>query len=174
MYLRTFKIDVLTWNIWIWTVYCTKTSMSSSLKNDETKIRSFNWYQYAIDRRKRHQRSQQAFVLKTSWRRLSSCFSEYVFKTSSKRLDWDDYIYLRHTNSEDIIKRCSRRFDHDEYIRLAHASSRCVLDVFKTFFGRLAKASSRNLQDKSKMCSKMSWKDVFKTSSRRFKDVSSS
>ena len=57
------------------------------------------------------------------WRRLSSSSSENVFKTSSRRLD------------------------QDQYIRLGHTSSRRLQNVFKTSSRRLAKTSSRHLQD---------------------------
>ena len=38
-------------------------------------------------------------VLKTSWRGLSSLFSEYVFKTSSRRLGQDEHIRLCQASS---------------------------------------------------------------------------
>ena len=76
-------------------------------------------------------------VLKTSWRGLSSLFSEYVFKTSSRRLlDQGEYIRLDHKSSEDAFKTSSRRLGQDEYIRLCQDSSR-----------RLAKMSLRHLQN---------------------------
>ena len=92
-------------------------------------------------------------VLKTSWRRLSSSSSKDVFKTSSRRLDQDEYVRLSLTSSEDVFKTSSRRLGQDQYIRLGHTSSRRLQDVFKT--------SSRRLQD------------VFKTSSRRLAKTSS-
>ena len=52
-------------------------------------------------------------LMKTSWRRLSSFSSEGVFKTSSRRLDQDKYIYLNHTSSEDAFKTSLRRLDQD-------------------------------------------------------------
>ena len=77
--------------------------------------------------------------------------SEEVFKTSSRRLDQDEYVRLSLTSSEDVFKTSLRRFGQDQYICLGHMSSRRLQDVFKT--------SSRSLQD------------VFKTSSRRLQDV---
>ena len=62
--------------------------------------------------------SQQTFVL---------------MKTSSRRLDEDEYIRLTHTSS--------RGLHQDQHIRLGHSSSRRLQDVFKT--------SSRHLQDVS-------------------------
>ena len=57
-----------------------------------------------------HVRTQQAFVL---------------MKTSSRRLDQDEYVRLSLTSSEDVFKTSSRR--------LAKTSSRHLQDVFKTF-----------------------------------------
>ena len=85
---------------------------------------------------------------------------------------------------EDVLKTSfvfvfGRRLDQDEYVRLSLASSEDVfktswsrpiysswLYVFKTSSRRLAKTSSKRLQDVLK--------NVFKTSSRRLQDVSSS
>ena len=90
-------------------------------------------------------------ALKPSSRRISSSSSEYVFKTSSRRLDQGEYVPLSLTFSEDVFKTLSRRLGQDQYIRLGHMSSRRLQDVLKT--------SSRCLQN------------VFKTSSRRLQDV---
>ena len=98
----------------------------------------------------------ETFVLmKTSWRRLSSSSSEDVFKTSSRRLDQDEYVRLSLTSSEDVFKTSSRRLGQDQYIRLGHTSSRRLQDVFKT--------SSR--------CLEKHLQDIFKTSSRRLQDI---
>ena len=81
--------------------------------------------------------TQQTFVsMKTSWRRLSSSSSKDVFKTSSRRLDEDEYILINHTSSEDVFKTSSRRLGQDQYIRLVHTSSRRLQDIFKTFWRR--------------------------------------
>ena len=80
--------------------------------------------------------AQQTFVLmKTSWRCLSSSSAGDIFKTSSRRLDQDEYIYLT------------------QYIRLGHTSWR-LQDVFKTSSRRLAKTSARHLQDVFKTSSR--------------------
>ena len=94
-------------------------------------------------------------VSKTSWGRLSSSSSEDVLKSSSRRLDQDEYIHLTHTCSEDVFKTSSIRLDQDQYICLGHTSSRRLQDLFKRSSRRLAKTSS----------------DVFTTSSRRLQDV---
>ena len=62
-------------------------------------------------------------------------FSVRLQKTSSRRLDQDEYIHLTHMSS--------RRLDQDQYIRLGHTSSRRLQDIFKT--------SSRRLQVVFKM-----------------------
>ena len=88
-------------------------------------------------------------------------------KTSSRRLDQDEYIRLTHTSSEDVFKTSSTCVDQDQYNRLGHTSSRRLQDVFKTSLRRLAKTSSKRLQD----IFKTSCKNVFKTPSRLFQDV---
>ena len=103
-------------------------------------------------------------ALKMSWRRLSFSSSENVLKTSSRRLDQDEYVHLGLTSSEDIFKTSSRRVGQDQYIRLGHASSRRFQEVFKT--------SSRHLQDVFKTF----WRrlqNLFKTPSRRLAKMSS-
>ena len=95
--------------------------------------------------------AQQTFVLmKTSF--------AFIFKTSSRRLDQDEYVCLSLTSSLDVFKKSSRRLNQDQYIRLGHTSSRC-----------LAKTSSRSFQD----VFKTSCKNVFQTSSRRLANISS-
>ena len=90
-------------------------------------------------------------------------------KTSSKRLDQDQYIRLRHTSSrhlqhfssrlQDVFKTPSRRLQDDLQIRfqdifkhlqdILKTSSRSFEDVFKTSSSRLAKMGSRQFQDES-------------------------
>ena len=104
-------------------------------------------------------------VLKTSF--------VFVFrrrlKTSSRRLDQDEYVHLNLS----LQKTSSRRLGQDQYIHLVHTSSRrlqdvlprCLQDVFKTSSRRLAKTYSRHLQDVFKTF----WKclqDIFKTFSK--------
>ena len=75
-------------------------------------------------------------------------------KTSSRRLDQDQYIRLGHTSSrrlQDVFKTSSRR--------LQDVLPRCLQDVFKTSSRRLAKTSSRHLQDVLQRY----LQDVFKT-----------
>ena len=83
-------------------------------------------------------------VLKTSWRRLSS--------SSSIGLDQDEYIRLNHTSSEDVFKT--------SWSRPIFSSSPCV---FKTSSRRLAKTSSKRLEDVLKTSSRGP-QDIFKTS----------
>ena len=91
-------------------------------------------------------------ILQTSWRRLLSLSSEdNIFKTSSRRLDEDDYIHLDHTFSEDVFKTPWSWGIYSPWSYTFKTSSRYLQDVFKT--------SSRRLQD------------VFKISSKRLQDV---
>ena len=78
------------------------------------------------------------FVLKTSWRRLSSLSSEDVFKTPWSRPIYSSWRYVFKT-SQDVFKTSSRR--HQEIFK------RCCQDILKT--------SSKGLED--------SCKDFFKT-----------
>ena len=86
--------------------------------------------------------AQQTFVLmKTSWRCLSSSSSEDVLiKTNMFALA------LR------LQKTSSRRLGQNQYIRLGHTSSRLLQGGFNTSLRRLAKASSRHLQDVFQRC----------------------
>ena len=107
-------------------------------------------------------------------------------KTSSRRLDQDEYVHLSLMSSEDVFKTSSRRLGQDQYIRLGYTSSRRLQDVFKTSSRRLAKTSSRHLQDvllrrfqevfktSSRLLAKMCSRRLSKMSSRPFQDVSSS
>ena len=88
---------------------------------------------------------------------------EDVLKTSSRRVDQDEYIRLSHSSSEDVFKTSSSRLDQDHYNRLGHTSSRRFQDVFKTSSRCLAKTSSRRLQNV--------FKTSAKTSSRHLQDV---
>ena len=92
---------------------------------------------------RRNVASQQTFVLiKTSWRRLEDAFRLRLQKTSWRHLEdvlVKINIFVLAIRLQDVFKTSSRR--------LAKTSSRHLQDVFKTF--------SRRLQD------------VFKTSSRR-------
>ena len=78
----------------------------------------------------------------SSWRRLMSLSSEDVFKTSSRRLEQDEYARLSLTSTEDVFKTSSRC--------LAKMSSRSVKDVFKTCWRRL-QDMQRYFQDVFKM-----------------------
>ena len=142
-----------------------------------------NWMKHTgpISNRRFQRASQQTFILmKTSWRRPENAFrlledvliKTNIFtllirlqKTSSRRLDQDQYIRLGHTSSrrlQDVFKTSSRR--------LQDVLPRRLQDVFKTSSRRLAKTSSRHLQDVFKTF----WRrlqNVFKTSSRRLQDV---
>ena len=97
-------------------------------------------------------------ILKTSWRRLLSLTSEDVFKTSSRRLNQDQYFRLRHTSwrrLQDVFKTSSRRLAKTSSRLLAKTSSKRLQGVCKN----VVKTSSRCLQD------------VLKASSRHFQDI---
>ena len=62
-----------------------------------------------------------------------------LMKTTSRRLDQDEYIHLSHTSSEDVSKTSSRRLGQDQYISLGHTPSRHLPDLLKTSLICLAK-----------------------------------
>ena len=72
-----------------------------------------------------------------------------LMKTSSRRLDEDEYILINHTSSENVYKMFSIRLGQDQYIRLVHTSLRSLAitslshlqDVFNTSSRRLANTS---------------------------------
>ena len=64
------------------------------------------------------------------------CLDEDVFKTSSRRLGQDEYVRLSLTSSEDVLKTSWSRPIYSSW-----------LYIFKTSSRRLAKRSSRHLQD---------------------------
>ena len=67
------------------------------------------------------------------WRRLWSSSSEDILtKTSSRRLDQDQYIRLTHTSSEDVCKMSWSRPIYWSYV--FKTSSRRLQDVFKTYY----------------------------------------
>ena len=101
------------------------------------------------------------------WRRLSSSSSEDVFKTSSKRLNQDEYIRLSYMSSEDVFKTSWSRPIYSSWpYGLQEVLQKRLQDIFKTS-SRL-KMSSRHLQD---VLSRRH-QDVFKTSSRRLAKAS--
>ena len=98
-------------------------------------------------------------------------------------LHQDEYIRLTHTSSE-VFKTSSRRLDQDQYTCLGYKSSRRLQDVLKTSSRRpqdVFKTSSRRLQDVLKpssrrlqnvfVASSRRLQDILKTSSRRFQEV---
>ena len=100
------------------------------------------------------------------WRRLEDVFCLRLQKTSSRRLDQDEYVRLSLTSSEDVFKTSWSRPIYSSWPYIVKTSgkmySRHLQDVFKTFWRRVQdvfETSSRRLA---------------KMSSRRFQDVSSS
>ena len=108
---------------------------------------------YAISRREKSKPSKHS----SWWRCLEDVFGLRLQKTSSRRLDQDEYIRLSHTSSEDVFKTSSRRFQD-----VFKTSSRRLQDVLKT--------SSRRLQDVLKTSSSCLL-DVFKTFWKRLQDI---
>ena len=110
------------------------------------------------------------------WRRLEKVLkTSYLFKTSSRCLDQDEYVCLSHTPSEDVFKMSSKLLDQDQHIRLGHTSSKRLQDVLQNLFQDIFTTSSRRLQDISKTScqdiSKKSCQDVFNISLKLLQEV---
>ena len=106
----------------------------------------------------------------SSWRRLSYSSAEDVFKTSSRRLDQDQYIRLSHTSSKDVFKTSSRCLTGTNIFVLVirlQAIFQTFSITFKTFLRRLAKTSLGRFQN----LFKTSCKNFFNTSSIRLQDI---
>ena len=84
---------------------------------------------------------------------------ENILKTSSGRLDQDQYSRLTHTSLEDVLIKTN-----------IFVLAIQLQDVFKTFSRRLKDVLPRCLQDIFKTSSKH-FEDIFKTSSRRLQDI---
>ena len=89
------------------------------------------------------------FVSKTSWRRLQDMSLSHVFKTSSKRLQRNNFLSSKTSwrHLEDVFKTFSRRLEHvfarrledvleDKKLlrwrRVQDLFKKCLEDVFKT------------------------------------------
>ena len=97
---------------------------------------------------------------------LEDVFGLRLQKTSSRRLDQDEYIRLTHTSSEDVFKTSSSRPTYSSWSYVFKTSSRRFQDVLKT--------SSRHLQDVFKTYYQVKvflvtqFQDIFETYSKRF------
>ena len=80
-------------------------------------------------------------------------------KTSSRRLDQDEYVHLSLTSPEDVLVKTNIFVLAIRLQDVFKTFSRRLQDVFKTFSRRLQDVLQKRLQD------------IFKTSSRRFEDV---
>ena len=119
--------------------------------------------------------TQRTFVLmKTSSKSLEDVFRLGLQKTSSRRLDQDEYVCPSLTSSEDEFKTSSNVLVKTNILALAMR----LQDVFQRRLQNVFKTSTRRLQDvfktSSRLLAQTSWRhlqNVFKTSSRRFEDV---
>ena len=131
---------------------------------------------YVISRREKSKPSKHS----SWWRCLEDVFGLRLQKTSSRRLDQDEYIRLTHTSSEDVFKTSSSRSTYSSWSYVFQTSSRRPQDIFKTSsrcFENVFKTSSRHLQDVFKTYYQVKvflvtqFQDVFETYSKRFWDV---
>ena len=100
-------------------------------------------------------------------------------KTSSRRLDQDEYVRLSLTSSEDVFKTSWSRPIYSSWSYVFKTSSRRFQEVFKRSSRYLQDVLLRRFQDFFKMSSRR-LQDILKTSSsifkmfsRSFQDVSS-
>ena len=101
------------------------------------------------------------------WRRLEDVFRLCLQKTSSIRLDQDEYVRLSLTSSEDVSKTYWSRPIYSSWPHAFKTFSRRFQEVFKTSRKNLFKTSSRCFED----VFRMSCQDVFKTSLKRLHNV---
>ena len=80
-------------------------------------------------------------------------------KTSSRRLDQDEYVRLSLTSSEDVFKTSWSRPIYSSWLYVFKTFSRCFEDVLQKGLQNMFKTSSRRFED------------VFKTSSRRLEKL---
>ena len=84
----------------------------------------------------------------SSWRRyLEDFFRLHLQKTSSRRLDEDEYILINHTSSEDVLVKTNIFVLSIRLQDVFKTFSRRLQDIFKTSSRRLANTSWRHLQD---------------------------
>ena len=102
-------------------------------------------------------------ILLSKWKKEATQQTFVLMKTSSRRLDQDEYVRLSLTPSEDVLKTSWRRLGQGQYIRLGYTSSRPLRDVFKTSSRRLQDVLQKRLQD--------IFKTFWKTSSGHLQDV---
>ena len=90
-------------------------------------------------------------------------------KTSSRRLDQDEYVRLSLTSSEDVFKTSWSRPIYSSWLYVFKTFSRCFEDVLQKGLQNMFKTSSRRFEDVFKTSSRRLEKllqDIFKTSSR--------
>ena len=101
------------------------------------------------------------------WRRLEDVLKKSFIVLFRRHLHQDEYISLSRTSSEDVLKTSSRRLDQDQYICLGHmfktsskhlqdVLQRCLQDVFKTYH-KVKLFLLKRLQDSYEMYSTRFW-----------------
>ena len=115
---------------------------------------------------------QQTFVLiKKSWRRLEEVFCLRLQKTSSRRLDKDQYVRLSLTFSEDVFKVSWSRPIYSSWSYVFKTFSRRLQEVLQKHLQDIFKTSSKRPQDIFKKSCQNVFKTSWKRSSRHLQDV---
>ena len=115
---------------------------------------------------------QQTFVLmKKSWRRLEEVFCLRLQKTSSRRLDKDQYVRLSLTFSEDVFKVSWSRPIYSSWSYVFKTFSRRLQEVLHKHLQDIFKTSSKRPQDIFKKSCQNVFKTSWKRSSRHLQDV---
>ena len=99
------------------------------------------------------------------WRRLEDVFRLHLQKTSSRRLDQDEYVRLSLTSSRRLQDVLVKTNIFALAIHLQDVLQKRLQDIFKTSSRRFEE-SSRRFEESSRRL-----QNVFKTSSRRLQDV---
>ena len=119
------------------------------------------------------------YIKEIKMRQIETAQQTFVLmKTSSRRLDQDEYVRLSLTSSEDVLVKTNIFV---LAIRLQDVLQKGLQDIFKTSSKRLQdvlknvfKTSSRRIGRRKIVTLKTCWRrlqDIFKTFSKRLQDV---
>ena len=86
------------------------------------------------------------------WRRFEDGLKTFFVFVFRRHLDQDEYVHLIHASSEDNLKTSWSRPIYSSWSYVFKTSSRRFQHVFKTSSRRLAKTSSRHLEDVLQRC----------------------
>ena len=129
MNLRTFEICVLNkMNRSCSFTYCTRISMISSLKTDQNKIKSCNWYQHVINGRKMCQRwnmSCYSLITTNTWKIMIKTKNHQILSSGMEIIFMNKQClksYLKVVYNEDIDEGCFHEVNVQYFENLHYTS----------------------------------------------------